>query len=96
MEVHQKFTDVTQKIGVKKAGQRLVGPGKMAWRVQGRASASIPQEICVARKSVVNLGGLTSTRPCEGATIGKLRWTLRKRPMCRGPGCKTRGQAESL
>ena len=57
---------VTQKIGEKKAGPRVAGLDKVAWRKtdaarsfflgQGTASASFPQE-SVARKSVVNLEG---------------------------------------
>ena len=56
IEMHEKLKDVTRKIGVKEAGQRVVGAGEVGSAEdaerrflfgQGTASACFSQEICI-------------------------------------------------
>ena len=56
MEMHERLNEVTKKIGVKKAGQRVVGLGEVGWRKTSKESffsTKVEQERAIDRRSVL-------------------------------------------
>ena len=76
IETHEKLKEVSKKVGVKKAGERVGRP----WTKEAFFSATEEQVQAFDRRC----GGLTSTTPCECVTADMLKCNRPKLRICHG------------